>query len=124
MLITVYFFIVNVVIPQIGFYGQTLLEPVMVTVITLAGIVMLFGAVGFRISSNLGSTVVGGIFNAIGYIGSSLIHGIGWIIRSIFNAVPRVFNESRRLFSGYGLEPWISNALAVIVTILFLIIVI
>lgn len=58
MLIALYFFIVNVVLPQIGAYAQALLEPVMVIVITLAGIVMLFGAVGMKISNNLGSTVV------------------------------------------------------------------
>lgn len=62
MLIALYFFIVNVILLQIGAYAQALLEPVMIIVIILAGIVMLFGAVGMKISNNLGSTVVFSVF--------------------------------------------------------------
>ena len=62
MLIALYFFIVNVILLQIGAYTQALLEPVMIIVIILAGIVMIFGAVGMKISNNLGSTVVFSVF--------------------------------------------------------------
>ena len=66
MLIALCFFIVNVLLPQIAAYAQAFVELIMVIVITMAGIVMLFGAVGMKISNNLGSTVVSGIFQAIG----------------------------------------------------------
>ena len=103
MLIALYLFIVNVVIPQIGAYAQALLEPVMTIVIILAGIIMLFGVVGMRISNNLGSTMVGGIFRAIGYLCRILIQAIGWIIRNTFRMIPHVFNESKRVFNQIGL---------------------
>lgn len=124
MLIALYLFIVNVALPQIGAYAQALLEPVMVIVITLAGIVMLFGAVGLKISNNLGSTVVSGIFRAIGYVCRTIIRAIGWIIRNIFRMIHRVFNGSRRTFNQLGMNALVSNLLSIIVTVVFLAIII
>lgn len=124
MLIAVYLFIVNVAVPQISTYAQALLEPIMVIVITLAGIVMLFGAVGMKISNNLGSTVVGGIFRGIGYLCRALFQALGWIIRNTFRMIPRVFNGSRRTFNQIGLNTLISNILAVVVVIAFVAIII
>lgn len=124
MLIAVYFFIVNVALPQLGAYANALLEPIMTIVITLAGIVMLFGAVGMRISNNLGSTIVGGIFRAIGYLGRILIEAIGWIIRNTFRMIPRVFNGSRRTFNQMGMSPVISNVLAVVAVIVVIAVII
>lgn len=124
MLIALYFFLINVAMPQIGAYAQALLEPIMVLVITLAGIVMLFGAVGMKISNNLGSTVVGGIFRGIGYLCRTLLQAIGWIIRNTFRMIPRVFNGSRRTFNQIGLNAVISNIFAVVVVIAFLAIII
>lgn len=124
MLIALYLFIMNVALPQIGAYAQALIEPVMVIVITLAGIVMLFGAVGMKISNNLGSTVVGGIFRAIGYICRTIITAIGWIIRNIFRMIPRVFNGSRRTFNQIGINALVSNLLAIVVVVIVLAIII
>lgn len=123
-MIALYLFIMNVALPQIGAYAQALIEPVMVIVITLAGIVMLFGAVGIKISNNLGSTVVGGIFRAIGYICRTIITAIGWIIRNIFRMIPRVFNGSRRTFNQIGINALVSNLLAIVVVVIVLAIII
>ena len=124
MLIALYFFFVNVAVPQISAYAQALLEPIMVIVITLAGIVMLFGAVGMKISNNLGSTVVSGIFRGIGYLCRTLIQAIGWIIRNTFRMMPRVFNGSRRTFKQLGMNAAVSNILAVVVVIVFVAVII
>lgn len=124
MLIALYYFIVNVVLPQVGAYAQALLEPVMVIVITIAGILMLFGAVGMTISNNLGSTVVGGIFRATGYICRTIIRAIGWIVRNIFRMIPRVFNGSRRTFKQIGMNALVSNLLAIFVVVIVLAIII
>lgn len=123
MLIALCFFIVNVLLPQIAAYAQAFVELVMVIVITMAGIIMLFGAVGMKISNNLGSTVVSGIFKAIGYTCRTIIKAIGWIARNIFKMIPLVFNESRRTFRQIG-NDLISNLLAVLVVIIFLAIII
>lgn len=124
MLIALYFFIVNVAVPQISAYAQSLLEPIMVIVITLAGIVMLFGAVGMKISNNLGSTVVGGIFRGVGYLCRILLQALGWVIRNTFRMMPRVLNGSRRTFNQMGLNAVLSNILAVVVVIVFVAIII
>lgn len=119
MLIAVYFFFTNVVMPQITAYAKAILEPIMLIVIILAGIVMLFGAVGMKISNNLGSTVVGGIFRGIGYLCRIVFQAIGWIIRNTFRMIPRVFNESRRMFNDMGMNTATSNILAIIVVFAF-----
>ena len=124
MLLALYFFIVNVALPQIGAYAQALNQPTMIIIITLAGIVMMFGAVGMKISNNLGSTIVSGIFRGIGYVGRSIVRGIGWIVRSITRAIPRVFNGSRRTFVQWGLNQVLSNLLAIFVTLLVVAIII
>lgn len=124
MLIALYFFIVNVAVPQISAYAQDLLEPIMVIVITLAGIVMLFGVVGMKISNNFGSTVVGGIFRGVGYLCRILLQALGWVIRNTFRMMPRVFNGSRRTFNQMGLNAVLSNILAVVVVIVFVAIII
>ena len=124
MLIALYFFIVNVAVPQISAYAQALLEPIMVIVITLAGIVMLFGVVGMKISNNFGSTVVGGISRGVGYLCRILLQALGWVIRNTFRMMPRVFNGSRRTFNQMGLNAVLSNILAVVVVIVFVAIII
>ena len=124
MLIALYFFIVNVAVPQISAYAQALLEPIMVIVITLAGIVMLFGVVGMKISNNFGSTVVGGIFRGVGYLCRILLQALGWVIRNTFRMMPRVFNGSRRTFNQMGQNAVLSNILAVVVVIVFVAIII
>ena len=124
MLIALYLFIMNVALPQIGAYAQALLEPVMVIIITFAGIVIIFGAVGMKISDNLGSTIVGGIFKAIGYICRTIIGAIGWIVRNIFRMIPHVFNGSRRTFYHLGINALVSNFLSVVVVVIVLAIII
>lgn len=124
MLIMLYLFIVNSVLPMMGAYAMAALEPVMIIVIMLAGIVMLFGVVGVRISNNLGSTVVSGIFRLLGYIGRTIINGIRWIVRSIVNLMPRVFRGSRNFFQSTGLSPAISNFLAFMTSAVVLVIII
>lgn len=124
MLLALYYFIMNVAVPQVGTYAQALLEPVIVISITLAGIVMIFGAVGIKISNNLGSTIMNGIFRAIGYLFQLLFRAIAWIVRSTFRLLPRVFAENRRVFTQLGLNPVLSNALAVLVTAFVLAIII
>ena len=116
MLLALYYFLMNVALPQIGSYAEALLEPVIVIAITLAGIVMIFGAVGLKISNNLGSTIINGIFRGIGYLFRSLVRAFSWIIRSTFRLLPRVFTESRRIFVQLGLNPALSNVLAVLAT--------
>lgn len=124
MLLALYFFIMNVALPQIGAYAEALINPVMTIVITFAGIVMIFGAVGIKISNNLGSTIINGIFRGIGYLFQSLFRAIAWIVRSTFRLLPRVFAESRRIFGKFGLKPFLCNIFAVLVTALVFIVIV
>ena len=124
MLIALYFFIMNVALPQIAVYAEALIEPVMIIVITLAGLVMILGAVGMKVSANLGSTIVNGIFRGIGYVFQAMFHAIGWIVKSSFRLLPRVFAGARKTFTQWGLNSVWSNVLAVLVTVIVLVIII
>lgn len=124
MLIAIYHLIVNEFLPRLGVYANALIDLIMPIVIVLAGIVMLFGAVGFKISNNLGSTVTNGIFRAMGYLFRTLVNAIGWIIRSISRFIPRVYRESRRIYSEMGLSAFASNLLATITAVVVLAIII
>ena len=124
MLILVYLFTVNVALPRLGSIAYGLVQPLMLIVITLAGIVMIFGAVGFKISNNLGSTIVNGIFRAIGYICRVLIQAIGWGLRHFFQLIPRVFTGARRSITQMGFRPWVGNVVGTIITVAFIVIVI
>lgn len=124
MLIALYFFFINVAIPNVQMYAMALIEPAMVLIITLAGIIMLFGAVGLKISNNLGATVMSGLFKACGYIIRTFIQAIGWIIRNAFHMTPRVYKESQKIYSQMGLNATISNILSLITAFAFIAIII
>ena len=117
MLIALAFYFVAVALPHLGTLVQALSEPLMTVVITLCGIVMIFGAVGLKISENLGSTIVGGFFRAMGYICRTIVSVIGWIFRRM---LPNVFNGSRRTFRQMGISPFISTILAIVVLVVII----
>lgn len=116
MLIGLMYFITRVVIPHIFTYATALVKPIMVIVITLAGIVMLFGAVGFKISTGLGSTVVHGIFHAIGATVRAIIRAAKWL----FRLIPRAYKASRKFFLGLGLGAPLSTLIAALITLLII----
>lgn len=120
MLIAIYLMLANRLIPAVGNWVTGLLQPTMLIVITLAGLVIIFGAVGFPISRNLGSTVVNGLFQAIGYVVTLIVQAISWIITSTFRLIPRVFRGSRNMFYRAGINTIVSNLLSVIVTVFVL----
>lgn len=116
MLILAYFFIATFVVPQVCNIAPVIFQNTMVVIIILAGIVMLFGAVGMRISTNLGSTIIGGIFRGIGAIFTMVGRAIRWIVRSI----PRVYTNSRRIFTTWGMSPIAVRILAILAVLLYI----
>ncbi len=124
MLILLYLGITRDFLPMVGAYAQALLEPSIAIIITIASIILLFASVGVRISNNLASTCVGGIFQVIGYTCRTLIRAIGWIVRTVFGMVPRIFNGCQRLFSQVGMNALASSVLSVLVVVIFLAIII
>lgn len=112
MLIALYFLIMNHLIPTGLAYFNFLSKPTMLIVIALAGLVIIFGAVGFRVSQNLGSTIVGGIFRAIGFVGIQLFHAIGWIVANTFMILPRVYNWMHKTLVDAGANKIVSFLLA------------
>lgn len=90
-------------------------------IIGIAGIMLVCNAAGVRISQNLGATLVNGIFRAIGYIVRNIVDAAIWIGRRALRLIPKVFEESRRLFNQMGLSKVVSTLLAILVTILVII---
>lgn len=124
MLIALYYVTINVILPKVGAYASALFEPIMLIIITLAGIIMLLGAVGIKISNNLGATIVGGIFKSIGYLCRIIIQAIGWIARNTLKMLPQLFKESRKTFVEMGMNNVVSNLLAVMLVVLIVAIII
>ena len=119
MFIALYFLIANFVFPKVQAFATAMFEPVIITLIVLAGIVMLLGSVGMKVSTNLGATIVVVLANAIGYIVRTFIQAIRWAFRTTARLTPRVFYVSRNFFTARGLNPQLSNILAVMVSMLF-----
>ena len=124
MLILLFLFIKNWFVPQLGALALSALKPTMIILIICTGIVMLLGSVGMKISANLGSTIVGGLFRGIGWLFNHAFRGIRWLIRSIIRLIPRVYNGCRRNFIEWGLNPVLSTILAVFIAALVLILII
>ena len=111
-------------LPQLGAYAQALIEPIMVVAITFAGIIMLFGACGMKISSNIGSTIIEGVFKAARGFCRMICNVIGWIVRNTFRVVPHLYNGSRQTLKQLGMNDLHSALLSGIIVIIFLIVVI
>ena len=123
MLICAYLWLSNL-LPGCGRALLAVVYSFMPIVITLGGILMLLSIVGIRVSNNLGSTIVGGIFRAIGYLVRTIFNAAGWLIRGFFHCIPRVYNGSRRMFGQMHLNAPVSNILAGLLTLLFIAIII
>lgn len=124
MLIALYIVIVNHLIPTGLAYFNFLVKPTMLIVITMAGLVIIFGAVGFRVSQNLGSTIVEGIFRAIGFVVSHLFWTVGWIVTRTFMLLPRVYNWTHQSLIDAGANKIVSFILSGLAAILVFVIVI
>lgn len=124
MLIALYIVIVNHLIPTGLAYFNFLVKPTMLIVITMAGLVIIFGAVGFRVSQNLGSTIVEGMFRAIGFVVSHLFWAVGWIVTRTFMLLPRVYNWTHQSLIDAGANKIVSFILSGLAAILVFVIVI
>jgi len=124
MIIALYFFIKTNLIPELSAYADAMLEPIMTIVIALFGMVMLFGAVGMRISENMGSTILSAIFSALGFICRTIISAIGWIIRNTFALLPRVYRGSKHLYNDMGASDTVSTLLGILTAVVTLIVII
>ena len=124
MLIMIIMFIATVVMPTAETYISALFEPLMTIVIMLGGFMLLFASVGVRISANLGSTVVGGIFRVISSVATHTLRGIWWVIRYAFNTFPRVYVYSRANYRRMGMSERSSYLLAILTAVLVFIIII
>ena len=124
MLFATYQIMRNVALPQLAVYGQILLEAGIMIFILVMGIIMMFGAVGMRISTNLGSTIFRAIFSAIGWVARQMVRLLSWIVVSILHALPRIFRGSRRMLRGFGVNNIASNLLAIVITVIALAVII
>lgn len=125
MLILAFYVLVNEILPVVGAYAIEAMGYIMIIVIMLAGITTVLNIASNSKSSNtIGSTVVSGLFRGIGFLGSRIIDGIGWLIRSIANLLPRVYRASRDAFIRAGISSGLATFLAVLVTIITLVIII
>ena len=106
-------------LPKLGQACQNFVEPLMLIVIILIGMLILFGALGMHISNNLGSTIVGGLMKGagrlIGFIGTQIFTFVRWLFTKL---VPNIYNGSKRFFADAGASAVQSRILAVLTSII------
>lgn len=124
MLILMYFFMTNAVLPVISACAETLLSSTMIIVIILGGLILLLGLFGIKVSNNLDLTILGGIFSAISYIIRSCVNAIGWIVKNVATLLPYVYTESKKFFLRVGVYPTASKFFAFFYTVLLLVLII
>lgn len=125
MLILLYHLCVEELFPRFMLLVLAILEAFMPIIICFVGIVLVFAAIGCRISANLGSTIVGGLFKAIAYVGKPILKAIGKGVWYLLTAVPSsVFNLSRQSFLQRGMSKSKANIFAFLIAALVVIIII
>ena len=118
MLIALYYILIHMVLPLMIACIKVLMDVPIIVVIV--GIVILLSSIGI----NLGTIIIRGISKGINYLCRTLLQSIEWIILSTLRLLPRVFNRSKNTFTQMGLNPLLSNSMAVLTTVLTLIIII
>ena len=104
MLIAIWWCFSTIILPTIAKYLGDIMAPIMSAVIVLFGIILLFGAVGVKISENLGSTVVKGIGNGIGYIGKQFFKAIAWGVKGVVRLLPNVYRRTNKALLSSGVS--------------------
>lgn len=112
------------VISKLAPFLQALAETIIVTIITLAGLVILLRTIGLKIPNKLGSTIISGIFKILEKLIKKVYQAIRWIIIYLFKLISRVFLTSRKALSTKGFKPFVCNIIATIAAIIFLAIII
>lgn len=120
MLIALYMALTTIIIPQMGSFVAEAINVVMPCVIVLVGMMMLLGAVGMKVSTNLGATVTRGAFGAIGFLGRKMIEGLGWIVKSIAKLLSNLYQESKKALISWGLSTAGSTLLSVVIVVIVL----
>lgn len=122
MIILFYNFMAEEFLPRLGSYSIATINALMPAIIILVGMVMLLGAVGIKVSNNLGSTIVKGVFGAVGILVHFIWKGVVALFLWVTGVIPTIYKKSQRAFSNsIGLNQNISSVLAFIVVALFVI---
>lgn len=125
MIILFYNFMAEEFLPRLGSYSIATINALMPAIIILVGMVMLLGAVGIKVSNNLGSTIVKGVFGAVGILVHFIWKGMVALFLWVVGIIPIIYKKSQRVFSNsIGLNHNISSILAFLVVALFVIVII
>ena len=118
MLIAAYLFTARTLFPRIVVFINAVTPSFIAILIALAGILLLFAAVGVKVSNGLATTVIGNVFKAIGFIAIALGKGIRWIVLGLVHAIPKFFRTVKKTLSGFGLNRGLTMALSILATVL------
>lgn len=124
MFILIYLLFANVLIPNLVEVISALVPSVMACIIVLAGITMILGAVGLKVSTNVGTNIISTLFKGIGYLVKNIFKGVFWIIKSLFGLIPKIFGNIRKFLLSKGARLWLANLIATVAIILFIVILI
>lgn len=108
--------------------GPNLIKPLFNSMgevaIIIIGMVILFGALGFHISANMGSTISQMAGRAFRGIFRGLYRGVRWLILTTYRILRRVFNGTLASLTSVGVRPVFRNLIACLAALLVLAVII
>lgn len=120
-------FVFNIAMPRLLNFAVSSLEALAGIIVCVIGILALLSAVGLKFHPNPKTpSITGVIINSLGYLCTTVIKAIGWLVRTVtLVVIPRVFNGCREFFSSnMNLNAIVSNLLAILVTIIVVVVII
>lgn len=103
---------------------EWILDPLMVIVVIIVGIIMALGAVGIKFNGSISAAFVNNIFAAIGYV-FRIAGKLCWtLFKGLRNLTPKLFREVRDRCLKKGKSKKASNLIATIVVVVFWLIII
>lgn len=122
MLIALWMFLTNSILPECGGILAATIDSAMPIVIMLIFISIVCAAVGFRF--NFGGPICQAILKALGYLGKTLISAIGWCLQHLIMFIPTFFSGVRKSCLKSGMSEGKAILFSVIVTMLLVAVII
>lgn len=118
MILLILFFVAALILPYVQEIGLLAIYGLMPHFIMVSAIVMIFGALGMKISKRLGSTVAKGIFAGIGFLVKNLFLAISWGVKGIFAFTPKLFLWTKEQLKAAGMKEVPASLLAALITLI------
>lgn len=114
----------DVVFVEMGNLALSGIYALMPCLVMLVGLMILLSAVGMKVSNNLGSTIMRGIFSAIAFVVRGILKIIPVLAVMVINVLKNAFARTKQFCKKRGMTEIKCNIIATIVLIIVIAIII